>query len=291
MIEKIIENLSKHKNIIDNIDEILNDKNPRNEKVLCEYTSKINKNNQHSLKYETNMYFPLIYELKSNCPTCGYRSIESKRQYNSKYIEHAIKYEIDQIKQYNICSINCYNKDENKYKESDVIFKTLDLYNIDKNIKIYDVNDFSLLRKHEFKKIIINQKEKEVYETATKQPTKIENKEIILELNIDDKNILDDIENLGNLKEKNIHSIQLRGYDPFIDVIEEYHPQYTREYLLKIICIMKILYPEIELKIQHAANNNNFYEESIKLGISTITGVYTNKNSSTFNLNEIIIEK
>ena len=290
MIEKIIENLRKHKNIHENIDEILKDKNPINEKTLYKYTCKINKNNAYNLKYETNIYFPLIYEIKSNCPTCGYRSLESKRKYNAKYIEHAIKYELDQIKSYPISSINCYNKDENKYKESDVIFKTLDLYNIDKNIKIYDVDDISVLKKYDFKKVIVSQENKKVYDTTTKHPTKIENKEIILELTIDNKNIITNIENLDNTEEKNIHSIQLIGYDPFIDVIEEYNPQYKREYLLKIICIMKILYPQIELKIQHSANNNNFYDESIKLGINTITGVYTNKNSTSFNVNEIIRE-
>lgn len=278
MIEKILENLKTRKNVTNVIHEIMDSDDEKIENILYKDASNINRTHQGKLKYETNIYFPVLYEIKDNCPTCGYRTPESKRQYNSKYIESMINFKLDQIKQYNISSINCYNKRENKYIDSDIIFKTLDLHQIDKNIKIYNDDDFSLFRRYNFKNVIINNDNIKLYEKIVMDSPQVKVEKVILELNIDQSNIAEQIEQIP----KNIRAIQLVGYDPFIDATEEYNPQYKKEYLLKILSIIRILYPETEIKIQHATNENNFYYETLKLGINAITGIYPEK------FNEII---
>ena len=79
-----------------------------------------------------------------------------------------------------------------------------------------------------------------------------------------------------------IDSIEIKGYDPFIDSPEEYNPQYTKEYILKNYTLLLELPFQIkELKIQYATNGNNYLEEYKKIGINTITGIYTkNLNSN-----------
>ena len=94
------------------------------------------------------------------------------------------------------------------------------------------------------------------------------------------------------IKKYNADYIEIVGYDPFIDSPEEYNPQYTKEYILKIIALLRITFPNKELKIQYATNGNNFLEEYKKIGINTITGIYTkNLNSNLENTHILEINK
>lgn len=80
---------------------------------------------------------------------------------------------------------------------------------------------------------------------------------------------------IREIEKYDVDSIEIVGYDPFIDSPEEYNPQYSRDYILKIISLIRIAFPEKEIKIQYATNANNFIDDYKKLGVNTITGIYT----------------
>lgn len=91
------------------------------------------------------------------------------------------------------------------------------------------------------------------------------------------------------LKKYNIDTIELKGFDPFIDSPDEYNPQYSKEYILKFILLLKLYLPEVEVKIPFATNKRNFFDDFIKLGIKTFSGFYTSyMNSKLDNSNELL---
>ena len=84
-------------------------------------------------------------------------------------------------------------------------------------------------------------------------------------------------------------SIEIKGYDPFYDSPGEYNPQYSQQYLKKIISLLRIILPKTNLKLKYATNGNNDMEENVKLGINTITGIYFDKNKpQLYNINKIM---
>ena len=94
---------------------------------------------------------------------------------------------------------------------------------------------------------------------------------------------------IDNLLKINPDVIEIIGYDPFYDTPEEYNPQYTQDYIKKIISILRIVFPKTKLKIKYATNKNNDIKNYLKLGINIISGVYFNKtNPSIYNVDEII---
>jgi len=96
------------------------------------------------------------------------------------------------------------------------------------------------------------------------------------------------VDKISEIEKYDVDSIEIKGYDPFIDSPEEYNPQYTRDYILKIISLLRIAFPTKEIKIQYATNYNNYLEDYIKLGVNTITGIYTPHLNSKLENTDII---
>lgn len=293
MIRKIITNLKNQSITFEDINYVLNLKNKKELEELFEETSKNNIFNK-SIKFESNIYYPTIYQIEDNCPNCGYRTMESRRKYNEAYIRKVVEHKLSDIKNFNITGINCYNKDTSCTEELEIILDCLEKFNLDVAVRLPDYNNLRILKKSNIKSIIYSPQKNFYYAFNQKN---IENKnrkdeELIkyikeeMKINIiyeflinngeSDEDILEEIE---KILKYNISSIQIIGYDPFIDCVEEYNPQYNIEYLSKIISILRLIFPNLELKIQYATNNNNFLKQFKKLGINTITGIYTPKMS------------
>lgn len=294
MIRKIITNLKNKGITFEDINYVLN---LNNKKELGELYSESSKNNSldNRIKFESNIYYPTIYQIEDNCPTCGYRTIESRRKYTEPYIRKIVEYKLSDIKNYNIKGINCYNKDTTGIKELEIILDCLEKYNISIAVRLADYNNIKILKNRNINSIIyssdnnfynsFNQKTNQNYDMKEEEVIKYikeeMNMDITYELMINYGESNEDIfKEIKKLLKYNVDSIQIKGYDPFIDCPEEYNPQYNIEYLSKIICILRLIFPDKELKIQYATNNNNYFKEFKKLGINTITGIYTPKMSN-----------
>ena len=294
MIRKIITNLKNKGITFEDINYVLN---LNNKKELGELYSESSKNNSLDtrIKFESNIYYPTIYQIEDNCPTCGYRTIESRRKYTEPYIRKIVEYKLSDIKNYNIKGINCYNKDTTGIKELEIILDCLEKYNISIAVRLADYNNIKILKNRNINSIIyssdnnfynsFNQKTNQNYDTKEEEVIKYikeeMNMDITYELMINYGESNEDIfKEIKKLLKYDVDSIQIKGYDPFIDCPEEYNPQYNIEYLSKIICILRLIFPDKELKIQYATNNNNYFKEFKKLGINTITGIYTPKMSN-----------
>lgn len=294
MIRKIITNLKNKGITFEDINYVLN---LNNKKELGELYSESSKNNSldNIIKFESNIYYPTIYQIEDNCPTCGYRTIESRRKYTEPYIRKIVEYKLSDIKNYNIKGINCYNKDTTGIKELEIILDCLEKYNISIAVRLADYNNIKILKNRNINSIIyssdnnfynsFNQKTNQNYDTKEEEVIKCIKEEMNMDItyefmiNYGESNeyIFKEIK---KLLKYDVDSIQIKGYDPFIDCPEEYNPQYNIEYLSKIICILRLIFPDKELKIQYATNNNNYFKEFKKLGINTITGIYTPKMSN-----------
>lgn len=294
MIRKIITNLKNKGITFEDINYVLN---LNNKKELGELYSESSKNNSldNRIKFESNIYYPTIYQIEDNCPTCGYRTIESRRKYTEPYIRKIVEYKLSDIKNYNIKGINCYNKDTTGIKELEIILDCLEKYNISIAVRLADYNNIKILKNRNINSIIyssdnnfynsFNQKTNQNYDTKEEEVIKCIKEEMNMDItyefmiNYGESNeyIFKEIK---KLLKYDVDSIQIKGYDPFIDCPEEYNPQYNIEYLSKIICILRLIFPDKELKIQYATNNNNYFKEFKKLGINTITGIYTPKMSN-----------
>lgn len=294
MIRKIITNLKNKGITFEDINYVLN---LNNKKELGELYSESSKNNSldNRIKFESNIYYPTIYQIEDNCPTCGYRTIESRRKYTEPYIRKIVEYKLSDIKNYNIKGINCYNKDTTGIKELEIILDCLEKYNISIAVRLADYNNIKILKNRNINSIIyssdnnfynsFNQKTNQNYDMKEEEVIKYIKEEmnidITYELMINYGESNEDIfKEIKKLLKYDVDSIQIKGYDPFIDCPEEYNPQYNIEYLSKIICILRLIFPDKELKIQYATNNNNYFKEFKKLGINTITGIYTPKMSN-----------
>lgn len=294
MIRKIITNLKNKGITFEDINYVLN---LNNKKELGELYSESSKNNSldNRIKFESNIYYPTIYQIEDNCPTCGYRTIESRRKYTEPYIRKIVEYKLSDIKNYNIKGINCYNKDTTGIKELEIILDCLEKYNISIAVRLADYNNIKILKNRNINSIIyssdnnfynsFNQKTNQNYDMKEEEVIKYikeeMNMDITYELMINYGESNEDIfKEIKKLLKYDVDSIQIKGYDPFIDCPEEYNPQYNIEYLSKIICILRLIFPDKELKIQYATNNNNYFKEFKKLGINTITGIYTPKMSN-----------
>lgn len=294
MIRKIITNLKNKGITFEDINYVLN---LNNKKELGELYSESSKNNSldNRIKFESNIYYPTIYQIEDNCPTCGYRTIESRRKYTEPYIRKIVEYKLSDIKNYNIKGINCYNKDTTGIKELEIILDCLEKYNISIAVRLADYNNIKILKNRNINSIIyssdnnfynsFNQKTNQNYDTKEEEVIKYikeeMNMDITYELMINYGESNEDIfKEIKKLLKYDVDSIQIKGYDPFIDCPEEYNPQYNIEYLSKIISILRLIFPDKELKIQYATNNNNYFKEFKKLGINTITGIYTPKMSN-----------
>ena len=111
--------------------------------------------------------------------------------------------------------------------------------------------------------------------------------EFLINYNEDYDDIFD---KFHEIEKYDVDYIEVIGYDPFIDSPEEYNPQYTKEYILKIISLIRIAFPQKEIKIQFATNGNNYLEDYKKMGVNTITGIYTPHMNSRLNNTDIIRE-
>ena len=115
---------------------------------LYQKSMDVNRKSLGKLKLESKIFYPLLYSIKSNCPTCGYQTPESNRQYNIAYIESVIKYNIDVIKSCSVDKINCLCIDDNKYYERELFLKILDEQDIDKGIKIDNIQELLKIQKY-----------------------------------------------------------------------------------------------------------------------------------------------
>lgn len=260
---------------------------------LYKKATDINRKSCAQITLETKIFYPLVYSVQSNCPTCGYQTPESHRKYNPAYMESVIKYNIDVIKSYNIRKINCLHIDNNKDYERELFLKILNKYDIDKAIKIDGIQELEVIKEYNFASLIIDSKNIEVFNYIQDNEKYSNTYSITANMEIYNNNIEENINFINKLKEFNVDSIEIVGYDPFYDDVHEYNPQYTKEYLKRVISILRIMYPDLKLKISYATNGNNYFDEIIPLGINSINGTYCNKTNKLFNIEKImdIIQK
>lgn len=255
------------------------------------------------IKLETDIFYPNIYSVNNSCPTCGFQTPESKREYNPLYIKEVIQYKLHNIKNYDITAINCYNRCNYKIHELKILLETLQQYHIDINVKIDDLNDYFQIIQYPITSLIIDYKNttylpsnpdvEEKFKTTWSKLLKIfkNNPDIKLtyEFMINYSETIDDLcKSFTHLYHLKPESLQIIGYDPFYDSPGEYNPQYNQEYLTKILAILRILLPETNIKLQYATNGNNNINIDTKIAVNTITGVYTNKISHLYNIEEVI---
>lgn len=304
--------------IINNIDDILRNnmslkdveylfylKNEYELEKLYKFSEEVHRKNFEKMEYESNIYYPTVYQIENNCPTCGYRTSESKRKYTEDFIIKTIEYKLEDIKQYPITGINCYNKDISGIRELLLILRTLEKYkDLKINVRVSDLEHIKHLTKFNLNSIIFqssknklplfNKKNDENFAMIEKESIKYikenTNFKVTYEFLINyGETYKDIIGKINEIQKYDADYIEIVGYDPFLDCPEEYNPQYSKEYILKIISLLRILFPEKEIKIQYATNNNNFLE-NYKIGINCITGIYT-KNLNRNLENTHIIKK
>lgn len=303
MFLKIFDNIGNDEELLYAIDYVLGLDDVFNDSELMDMIKEVNSNNDVEFNLETNVYYPTIYRIEDNCPTCGYRTPESRRRYSEEYVVKVLEKKLGDIDLYPISGVNCYNKSITGINELVLLLNLLKNFDINVNISLSNVKQARNLERYDINSIIyrevpeknsVNKKydknNEEVYDETLEFLRTNTKFNITYEFLInygEDK--IDILKKIRKIQKYNISSIEIKGYDPFIDSPEEYNPQYTKEYLMKIICILRIIFKDKELKIQYATNCNNYFKEYRKLGINTITGIYTSKiNKKLENINQII---
>lgn len=304
MIKKNIDDILRNEITLNDGEYLFNLKKKEELEKLFEYSEEIHKKNFDNVEYECNIYYPTIYQIEDNCPTCGYRTKESRRKYTEDFIVKSIEYKLDDLDEYPISGINCYNKDISGIRELKLILNVLEKYeDFNINVKVSNFELIKHLKNYSLNSIIFqssNNKPLAFNKICDENLTMIEDEtikfikddlglKVTYEFLINYGECYDDI--LGKIKELekyDVDYIELVGYDPFIDSPEEYNPQYTREYILKIISLLRILFPKKEIKIQYATNNNNYLKNYKKIGINTITGIYTKHLNSNLENTHIL---
>lgn len=297
---KDINDILRYKRSLNELKYLFNLKNEEELEKLYTFSEAIHKKNFGKVEYESNIYYPTIYQIEENCPTCGYRTKESRRKYSEDFIIKTIEHKLEDIKDYPITGINCYNKDISGIRELLLILNILENYKSLKiNVRLSNLKHVQHLTKYHINSIIFqssinkqlcfNKKHDEnlarIEEESIKYIKENTNFKVTYEFLINyGENHDDFLSKINEIRKYDVDYIEIVGYDPFIDSPEEYHPQYTKDYILKIISLLRILFPKKEIKIQYATNNNNFLEDYIAIGINTITGIYTeNLNSNLEN--------
>ncbi len=306
MINNVIKNLKEKKIKKDDINYIIQLNNQKELETLHNISNEITKNNHPNVTLETNIKYPIMYQIKDNCPTCGYKTPESRREYNPEYIKNQLMMRLYKIDKYKIQSVNCYN-DFNDFNTEQLKLLTNTIYektNAKCNIQLNKLNNLDNLTMFPIDNIICNlpstnnylfklNNNKESLDNTLKlceiisRNSKI-NLSIQFMINIRESYI--DLTNLfKNFLKYNIKSIEIKGYDPFYDSPEEYHPQYSLDYMTKISNVLRILFPEQNIKTQIPTDNPEIIKELLNNGIDTITGVYTDStNPSVYNIDKVL---
>ena len=304
MFKKLLKNAENNSINLDDLEKLYYLKDPLELQNLYKTAEKIHKRNSNKINYESNIYYPLIYLIEDNCPTCGYRTPVSRQKYTEEYIAKNIEYKLSDLPQYDIKGINCYNKDITGIRELLIILNILNKYNLEINVRISNPTHLKELTKYDNINSIIYTPQ---LNNNFNRMNKIKDNEEIqllkyihenMDLNIIYNFIInynesheDIIKLIDKVNDYKIQSIEIKGFDPFIDSPEEYNPQYSKENILKIISLLRIFLPKTELKIQYASNGNNYLKEYTSYGINTITGIYTpNMNGKLNNTQEIFKE-
>ncbi|MBR0472792.1 MAG: hypothetical protein IJI98_08880 [Methanosphaera sp.] len=104
MIKNILENIDNNEINLEDISYLWNEKNENNKKLIINH---IQENlNDFKITYEGNIYYPTIYKIEDNCPTCGYRTPISRQKYTEEFIVKNIEYKLNGISNYNFSGIN-----------------------------------------------------------------------------------------------------------------------------------------------------------------------------------------
>jgi len=271
---------------------------------LFEWSNNINsKNHINEIKLETALFYPIIYQVEDNCPTCGFRTSQSKQNYNFHYIKKCIEFEFNNITECGISSINCYNRGLFKLGEYESILSVLGQYDCDINVKVDSMAMLDSVKNSAIDGIIFDLEDLMNNEYTDSNCELFDNIDgnlhellglsnsirIHSELVIDNvKSHIDLLKIFRILERFEFDSIELLGFDPFIDTPDEYTPQYSQKHLLKIISIIRIHFPNLVLKVRYAHNGNNNLVKNIYCGVSVINGVYTNPNyESVYNFDDI----
>ncbi len=304
MLKKIIDNVKENSLNLKDIEYLFSLKKKDELEKIYSLSHEINENFHEKINYESNIYYPTIYQIEDNCPTCGYRSMESRRKYTHDFIVKNVEYKLQDIKEYPISGINCYNKDISGIRELLIILDTLSRFDDLKiNVRVSNYEHIKHLDRHNIDSVIIqtsqnkasnfNQKYNENYDEREEKMVKYIKENMNLKITYEflinyNEGYTDILDKISEIEKYDVDSIEIKGYDPFIDSPEEYNPQYTRDYILKIISLLRIAFPTKEIKIQYATNDNNYLEDYIKLGVNTITGIYTPHLNSKLENTDII---
>lgn len=304
MLKKIINHVKEKSLNLDDIEYLFGlNKKDEMEKIFS-LAMDINSKFHEKIKYESNIYYPTIYQIEDNCPTCGYRTRESRRKYTQEFIVKNIEYKLQDIREYPISGINCYNKDISGIRELLIMLDILKQFDDLKiNVRVCNFEHLKHLNSDYLDSVIIQTSLNKAFGfNGIHNENNIDEDEKVVEYIKEDMNLKltyeflinynrgyeDILDKISEIEKYDVDSIEIRGYDPFIDSPEEYNPQYTKDYILKTISLLRIVFPEKELKIQYATNENNHLEEYAKLGVNTITGIYTPHLNSKLENTEII---
>lgn len=296
-----MENIEVNNIVPNDINYILNMKNEDEIEFFVKIIRK--RLDNYSLTLESNLYYPLIYQIEDNCPTCGYRTPLSRQKYSEEFIVKNIEYKLNDLDKYNISGVNCYNKDITGLRELFIILNFLEKYDLKVNVAVSNYDNLHYLKKFNLNSIIYVPKEFQRYkfnennhEVNDKYEEKIikyikENMNLkvayLITLNYNESHH-DIFDIIMKMKKYDVDIIELKGFDPFVDSPEEYNPQYSKDYILKIILLFRLYLPEVEIKIQYAANNCNYVEDYLELGVNVVTGVYTKfMNSKIENITKL----
>ena len=304
MLQIVINNLENGKIESEDLEYILQLDDIESITFLYEKSQDTQRKLNENIKLETNIYYPDIYGVDDNCPTCGYRTPQSHKKYNPEYIKNIIDYNIRDISSYPIEAINCYGRCNSKIENFILVLKILSRYDLGINVKLENFDDYYEISNYNINSLIIdytltnhNPFIKRNHVNFNKKMSKLSkiikdnsNIQIVCEFMINNYERHVDLKHtIDNLLKINPDVIEIIGYDPFYDTPEEYNPQYTQDYIKKIISILRIVFPKTKLKIKYATNKNNDIKNYLKLGINIISGVYFNKtNPSIYNVDEII---
>jgi hypothetical protein len=287
MFEKIVKNLEKGQINFEEAEYLLfTDDDCINN--LYQKAMDIHEDSSGKIRLESKIFYPLIYSIKSNCPTCGYRTPESHRQYNIEYMESVIKYNIDLIKSHAISKVNCLCIDNDKNYERDLFLKSLNKQDIDKAIKIENIEDIKIIKKYDYHSLIVDSQNTEVLNFIQNNSEFTSDYDITINLEVYNNNLKNNVKFINKLKNYDINSLEIIGYDPFCEDMHEYNPQYTKKYIKRTVSILKIMYPDLKLKISYASNGNNFLEELLPLGINCINGIYCQNTNKLFNIEKVM---
>lgn len=290
MLKKIIDNAKENRLTLDDIEYLFNVKTKDEMEKIYSLSEDLNGKFFGKIDFESNIYYPTVYQIEDNCPTCGYRTRESRRKYTQEFIVKNIEYKLSDVQDYPITGINCYNKDISGIRELLIMLDVLEKYDLNINVRVSNFEHLKHLQKYDINSVIIqtslnrpchfnssNVKNNMILEEKmVKYIRETMNLKVTYEFLINYNERYEDIAGkIREIEKYGVDSIEIVGYDPFIDSPEEYNPQYSRDYILKIISLIRIAFPEKEIKIQYATNANNFIDDYKKLGVNTITGIYT----------------